>query len=148
MKTIETHIIIKANVTQVWLQLLDFKSYSDWNPFIREISGNAAIGEQLNVQIHPPEGNAMTFTPQVLTHTPNQEFRWIGKLFLKGIFDGEHYFKLRKISATETCLTHGENFSGFLVPFLFSTIEKNTTTGFQAMNEALKKQVETNNHEK
>lgn len=37
MKTIDTEIKIYAPADRVWKILTDFYSYSNWNPFIREI---------------------------------------------------------------------------------------------------------------
>ena len=85
----------------------------------------------------------MTFTPVVLVNQPNQEFRWKGKLFVKGLFDGEHYFKLEKISATETRFLHGEHFTGILKGLVLKMIEADTIKGFEAMNLALKSRIES-----
>ncbi len=41
--------------------------------------------------------------------------RWLGKLFVGGIFDGEHYFLLEPIDENRTRILDGENFSGLLV---------------------------------
>ena len=141
MKLIETRILIKATPDQVWAVLTDFKSFPDWNPFIRSISGSQVAGEILEVQIQPPGGKAMTFRPQVLKFEPSREFRWKGKLLFKGVFDGEHYFLLEKTPENETRLTHGETFSGFLVSLLGGMLSK-TEAGFRLMNEAIKDRCE------
>src|SRR5262249_4977516 len=57
----------------------------------------------------------MTFKPEVLVATPNKELRWLGKLGLHGIFDGEHFFVLTTNGDGTTRLNHGERFSGALV---------------------------------
>lgn len=80
----------------------------------------------------------MVFKPVVSTLVTHQEFAWTGKLGVKGIFDGNHYFKLERIDDTQTRLIHGENFSGMLVPLLWSTMEEATHQGFELMNNALK----------
>ena len=83
----------------------------------------------------------MTFKPLILKFEQNREFRWIGKLLFKGIFDGEHYFKLTDNNNGTTTFVHGEQFGGILVGFLGKTFEK-TKSGFQLMNEALKEECE------
>ena len=36
----------------------------------------------------------MTFKPNILVFEENKELRWLGKLFFKGLFDGEHKFEI------------------------------------------------------
>ena len=84
----------------------------------------------------------MTFRPTVLRSDKNREFRWLGKLFVKGLFDGEHYFILTPINEQQTQLEHGEHFRGLLVNLIMKQIEGNTMAGFEAMNQALKERAE------
>ncbi|MFO7799550.1 SRPBCC family protein [Rhodohalobacter sp.] len=138
MKEIKTIIHIHAPVHIVWDTLMNFQDYSRWNPFIREIEGHAETGKQISVTMLPPNfDKPMTFSPNVLKNESQKEFRWKGKLFIKGLFDGEHYFLLEKLPNGSTALEHGESFSGLMVPFLKSTVKK-TELGFQQMNIALK----------
>lgn len=141
MKKIETEISILASPNQVWDVLTDFARYPDWNTFVRSIQGEKKVGGWLEVQIQPPGGSGMTFRPEVLRFDAEKEFRWKGKLFVKGIFDGEHYFILQKKGEKETRLIHGEIFSGFLVGVLSGMLSK-TEAGFKLMNEALKTECE------
>ena len=83
----------------------------------------------------------MTFRPEVKRFDPEKEIRWKGKLYVKGILYGEHYFILQKKGERETHLIHGEIFSGFLVGMLSGMLSK-TETGFKLMNEALKNECE------
>ena len=67
----------------------------------------------------------------------NREFRWVGKLLVKGIFDGEHYFVLSQELGNKTKFTHGEKFRGILIYFAGKILDK-TKGGFELMNESLK----------
>ncbi len=142
MKTVKTQVIVNAPVDQVWQTLMEFDKYSEWNPFIPSISGNPKVGEKLNISIHPPEKSPMKFTPIVLVCQSNKEFRWVGKLGLTGIFDGEHYFKLSSINGQETKLIHGENFTGLLSGIVFNMLKNSTIKGFELMNQRLKMRIE------
>lgn len=137
MKTIQTSIIIDAPVKNVWDTLMDFEQQPQWNPFIQEISGAPSVGSQLTVSIAPPNGKGMTFRPLVVTHDPFKAFSWRGKLGIRGLFDGEHFFRLEPIGDQSTRFIHGEHFSGLLVP-LFGKMLEQTRAGFMQMNEALK----------
>ena len=141
MKQIETDIIINADLNKVWLILTDFESYPHWNPFIRVISGKKKVGEKLRVFIQPPESKGMLFKPIIQIYRMEDEFRWIGKLGVRGIFDGEHYFKLKAVGNNQTKLVQGEIFSGILIPLMVRVFEK-TIKGFELMNKALKNECE------
>ena len=87
----------------------------------------------------------MTFTPTILVNETDREFTWLGHLFIKGLFDGRHSFKLESIGTNQTRFIHSESFEGLLAGALLSMIGEDTKKGFQEMNEAIKTQVELNN---
>lgn len=141
MRTIETIIHIHAPLHHVWDTLMEFEKYPEWNPFVKEISGTADTGHQLSVTIQLPGKKAMVFKPLVMKSEEHSEFRWKGKFLMKGIFDGEHYFKLKQLPNGSTALRHGEIFTGLLIPFMGSVL-KRTKQGFESMNVALKERCE------
>ena len=134
---IKTQILILASPAQVWGVLTDFENYAAWNPFIKSIKGQMQVGKQLEVQILN-----MTFRPQLLAFAPSKEFRWLGSLFTKGVFDGEHSFILEAQADGSTLLRHEETFNGLLVGLMRKKLDGETMAGFRAMNEALKARVE------
>jgi hypothetical protein len=143
MKTIQTEIIINAERQDVWNTLMDYDSYPKWNPFIKKISGDTNEGDILNVSILSNGNKPMKFTPVVLKNIIEKEFRWKGKLFIPGVFDGEHYFILESYGNNQTKFTHGENFTGLFSGALIKVIYNDTKNGFITMNKALKELVES-----
>ncbi|MGD1840626.1 MAG: SRPBCC family protein [Thermonemataceae bacterium] len=143
MIQLETQILIQAPVDQVWKVLTDLEAYQEWNPFIIKIEGKAQKDTYLKNTLQFTPQKQQVFSPIVLDAIPNQLFRWRGKLFIKGLFDGEHYFQLVPIDATQTKLIHGEKFTGLLVKPLMRSIREQTLHNFEAMNEALKARVES-----
>lgn len=143
MKNIETSIIINASVSEVWNVLMDFNHYQDWNPFITSISGEPTANSRLEVKIEPEGAKSQIFKPTVLKHEANKEFRWLGHLFIKGLFDGEHYFLLRPLPQQRVEFIHGEIFTGLLSAVLMSMVGAQTQAGFNAMNQAIKNKVES-----
>lgn len=135
---IETSIIINANKHQIWNVLMDFKEYPQWNPFIKYIEGQPAIGMQLYIELP-----TMSFKPVVHSNRKERYFSWKGKLLLKGIFDGHHRFKIIQFNEQQCEFIHCEEFTGILVPFLKKKLQKDTLDGFIKMNEALKARVES-----
>jgi hypothetical protein len=140
MKEIRTEIEIRASPERVWGVLMDFGSYAEWNPFIRRISGEPAVGSQLKVRIEPPEGRGLTFKPRVRKADANREFAWLGHLVLPGVFDGEHHLELHPRDGG-TLFVQREEFRGILVPLLGRGLGK-TRSGFEQMNAALKYRAE------
>lgn len=68
---------------------------------------------------------------------PPRELAWGGGI--RGIFFGEHVFRLESGGEGVTRLIHEETFSGFAVPFVsLDAIED----GYRGMNVALKARVE------
>lgn len=137
MKHIGSEIIIDAPISNVWKVMMDFKNYSDWDPFIRSIRGRQEVGANLQTEMHTQKGKIFKFEPVVLKCAEYDEFRWRGKLGIKGIFDGEHYFAFEEIGPSQTRFIHGEFFSGILVGIMGGML-KDTEKSFILMNEALK----------
>lgn len=128
---------IDATPAAVWAVLADPASHSRWNPFLVRMEGELTEGARLTNTMHPGRGKEMTFRPVVLKVTPHRELRWLGRLFVPRIFDGEHYFLLEDRDGA-THLTHGEKFRG--VGLWFTDVEA-FRSDFEAMNAALKAEV-------
>jgi hypothetical protein len=140
-KTLQTEIDIQASKEKVWGILIDFDAYPQWNPFIKSISGEPKTGATLDVRIEPPGGRGATLHPQVLSAVPGQELRWLGHLFVPGIFDGEHHLLIREKDRDNVTFVQEEVFKGVLIP-LARRILEDTKRGFESMNLALKERAE------
>jgi len=141
MKELHSEIEIAASAQRVWDILTDFSSYPQWNPFIRRISGEAKIGERLEVRLEPPESRGATLKPKVLNIEPNRELRWLGHLWVPGLFDGDHTLAIQPLEENRVRFVQGEAFKGLLVPLLARSLD-NTRRGFEEMNRALKERAE------
>lgn len=139
---LRTEIEIAAPPERVWQKLVDFPSYGDWNPFIREVSGELAIGSKLSIVLTPGDGSEKRLDATVTQVEPRKELRWRRKLWFKGVFDGEHFWTLTELDGGRTRLVHGEDFSGFMVQYMGPTLT-HTARGCVGMNVALKKRVES-----
>ena len=142
MKELRTEIDIEAPAERVWQILTDFASYPEWNPFVRRISGEAQEGAQLEVFLQASGARGMTFRPTVLKAEPSREFRWRGKLFIRGLFDGEHVFEIEQLAENRVRFVQRETFRGLLTPMLLRMLENDTRRGFEEMNAALKSRAE------
>ncbi|WP_374471946.1 SRPBCC family protein [Arenimonas sp.] len=133
-----TEVDIHASPAKVWSVLADFARYPEWNPFVRAVEGRPEPGTRLHVTGQPPGGKPMRFRPRVLAAVPGAELRWLGRVGLPGIFDGEHRFVLEATAPACTRLHHSEHFSGLLVGAMRRQLDTGTRAGFEAMNAALK----------
>ena len=134
-----TETRIDATPTQVWAVLGNPEGYQEWNPFLVRMEGDIAEGARLTNTMRPGGGGSeMTFRPVVLKATPGKELRWLGRLFVPRIFDGEHYFLLEQRDGG-THLVHGERFRGIGLWFIDVARFR---PDFEAMNAALKARVE------
>ncbi len=138
MRRIETDIQIGVPAAKVWEILMELESYADWNPFIREINGKIGEGNTIEVRMKVPGKPERTFKPTIVKLEPNNELRWLGHMWWKGVFDGEHVFKLKELSSDQTKFTQIEIFSGFLTPIILSSYQRNIMDGFRSMNRALR----------
>ncbi|GAA3824480.1 SRPBCC domain-containing protein [Streptomyces coacervatus] len=141
MRTITTATRVQAPPSAVWTILTDLPGYSRWNPFIQHAAGRLHPGERLTLRLHPTGRRPVTFRPRVLVARPHSELRWIGRLLVPGLFDGEHSFTLRPAPGNTTDLVHAERFSGLLVPLFGSSLTA-VEREFESMNRALRKTAE------
>ncbi len=136
-KEINTSIKINATPQEVWNVLTDFEKYAEWNPFVKSITGEVKVGNEIKVEL-----DGMTFKPTILTFDHASEFKWLGHLWVKGLFDGEHKFRLIDNEDGTTEFHHSERFNGILVSLFSKSLDEKTKKGFERMNEELKQRVE------
>ena len=136
-KQIKTSITISASKERIWQILTAFDKYPEWNSFIKSVSGDVKVGNQIQIKLQ-----GMTFKPFVLTLTENAELKWLGHLWFKGLFDGEHLFKLTDNGDGTTQFEQSEHFSGILVKLFSKSLDKDTKNGFEQMNKELKLRAE------
>jgi hypothetical protein len=136
---ISTDVVIHAPADRVWAELTDTGNYPEWNPFIRNISGDLKKGDTIRVTFHTKGSDPVVFTPTVIERREMEMLQWEGRLLMPGIFTGRHTFQLVQIGPGSTKLIQKEDFNGILVPFFNfdSTVE-----GFTLMNGELKKRIE------
>jgi hypothetical protein len=138
MKQIRAEIEINASAERVWHILTDFAAFPQWNPFIRQISGELKVGGKLDVYLQPSGQRGLRFHPTVLAVTPSQELRWLGRVWgIPKLFDGEHSLTIERLGANRVRFVQQEVFGGILFSLLGSTLRA-TERSFREMNEALK----------
>jgi len=141
VRELRREVEIDARPERIWAVVTDFGAYEEWNPFIRRISGELREGARLEVRIEPPGARATTFKPTVRSVEANRELRWLGRLLLPGVIDGEHSLRIEPLDGGRSRFVQSERFSGLLVGLVKRTLAK-TDVGFEQMNTALKARAE------
>ena len=140
---LETAIEIDRPAAEVWTVFRDFASYQEWNPFIRELTGDVEQDGRLQILLNQPGSKPMRFKPRVTELDEGRRLVWLGQFMVPKIFDGEHYFEVEPLGDDRCRFVQGERFAGVLVPFLRKMIDNQTRSGFEAMNQALKERAES-----
>ncbi|WP_439027024.1 SRPBCC family protein [Haloarchaeobius sp. DT45] len=141
MNPLVTTIDIDAPAATVWQVLTDFERYPEWNRHSL-VSGTLAEGERLRVAPGPDAGRMPTFTPTVVEVDEGREFAWVGHLFVRGLFDGEHRFRVEDIGDGRSRLTQSESFSGVLAGLVLRFFGDQTRQNFEGVNTAVKTRAE------
>lgn len=142
MRELVAEIEIQAPAERVWEVLANFERYAEWNPFLRRASGGIAVGARLRVFMQPSGTRGITMKPRIIKIEPQRELRWLGHLFVPGLFDGEHAFIIEALGPGRVRFIQREMFTGILVPLFSPMLDKDTKRGFLEMNSALKTQAE------
>jgi hypothetical protein len=143
-RTIRSAIEIRAPQDAVWKVLTDFASYPEWNPHIRQVRGQARVGARLTIRSQPPSGRPIVLRPIVEVYDAPAELRWRSTFVARGLFNGEHGFKLERISTDRTRFMQDETISGLLVPLYARLRLPRAREGFAQVNEALRQRAEAN----
>jgi hypothetical protein len=142
LKELRTEIDIKASPEKAWKVLTDFNIFPQWNPFIRQISGEPTVGTKLKIHLHTSSGKNRTYQPTVTKVEPPHELRWSGKAFIPGMFNGERIFTIEPLETNYARFVHKEIFTGLGVALVGSRLDKDLYQSFVNMNEAFKEKVE------
>ena len=135
---LRTQLSIAAPPARVWAVFSEFDRWPEWNPFVTRAEGDfTRVGNQVRIT-----AGGQSFRPTITAYEAGRLLRWRGKLFLGGIFSGEHSFRLVDNGDGTTTFHQDEDFGGLLLPLLRKKLNTETRAGFNAANLALRERVE------
>lgn len=143
MREIQAKVHILAPIDQVWKVITDFDNWKDWNPTIKQVSGEASIGSKLTITMcGKDDKDGQKYQPTVLEVDPLNRFRWRVKMMGGFIFTNDRVFELKeKDGGTE--LINMERFSGLMATMAWSKLNEFVPTMLESMNLALKEKLES-----
>jgi hypothetical protein len=133
------NVIIEAPRATVWAALADLDSYTDWNPYMTEASGDLVEGKEVRLVLTPPGKDPEVATMKVLTARFERKLRLEDRLVLPGVRDEELTFRVVKITPSRVRFEETARLEGLLAPFADLGP---TTSGLEAMGTALAQRVE------
>ena len=142
-REIATGIEIDAPPARVWSVLTDFASYPEWNTFLRWVEGRGAEGERIRFCFELPRGFRFKVSAVILKVIPERSLRWAGVFLTARLFRAEHYFELGPSPGERTRFSHGEIFTGLLLPLAWIILGTSGRRVYEDMNLELKRRVES-----
>lgn len=142
MEPIKSLVDISASPEMVWRVLTDFASYPKWNPFLRNVQGDAAQGRQMKVRARLSRSSVHRFPVRVIKAVPAAELCCRGKLWVKGLFDREYTAIIIPDGVKGVRFVQRVSFSGLLAPAILPFIHMKVQVRLDLMSTALKKVAE------
>jgi hypothetical protein len=147
LKELATFIEIDAKPDVVWNHMAAFRHYPEWNPFILAVDGHPMVGERLTLtlKLQTPDGRNQAnhvITPVVTKVEDEHEIRWEHGTWFPGMLNIEHWIRISQRKGGvkfHQCMRTEGLMTAVLKDDYFSMFR----IGFDAMNAALKKRVET-----
>ncbi len=139
-KAYSATVDIDATPDQIWDVVTDFASYKSWNPLLSNVEGNLTVGSSLRVET--------TFIPMALPATVKivrkpHHFEWEDHVPL-GLLTPVFSVNLIPMTENRTRVVIAESFTGPLLPVAGGYLDGNMPPRYEAMAQALAKQVEKN----
>jgi hypothetical protein len=116
VKTIASQIEISAPPEHVWDVLADFDSYSEWNPFMDKVSGQALRGAWMRISMRSPRGRRLHFRARVLAARRPSVLAWEGRgwAWWPGLLHGERRICIEALPKGRSRVEMRTTFTGLL----------------------------------
>jgi hypothetical protein len=142
VKEVETSIVIDAPIERIWQVLIEGDAYPNWNPLIRKISDDIYEGNKIKVTLDPQFSSEGEIEIKVGQLWFGEVMVWIGRPLMSNLLSGRHYFKTKEMDDGKIQFINMETYSGLALYLTWPFIEPKARQGFEAMNSALKAEVE------
>ncbi len=146
MTQVSATVEIDAPPEAVWDRLVDFETYGQWNPLLTQISGTLEVGGPVRATIDQPGFPPFPLRAEITHLCHERRLSWISGVPTTRLLSATHTFELTATDAGHTRFVQRERFGGFGGQFVPGVLARRLTTGFRAMNDALKRRVEADHN--
>ena len=112
MRELRAEIEMAAPPERVWQVLSDLRCLSRVEPVHPFERGRRRSRVAATRRIEPPGVRGLTYKPQwARAVAPPRELRWLGRLLMPGLFDGEHRLAIEPLDGGRSKFVQSERFS-------------------------------------
>lgn len=145
MNDVATVIFVAAKPDRIWKQIAGFSRYGEWNPFLISVEGQRALGERATLTFHLTTADGRSadraIAARIIKWEDEHEIRWSHGGWIPGLMDVEHWIRIAPCKGGAK-VHQGLSASGLLSRLFGSDYFVMFKAGFEAMNTALKAEVE------
>jgi hypothetical protein len=134
---------IEATADVVWAILIDFERWSEWNPSVPMIRGDAQVGSEVKLTVAMPGRPSAKVTATLTEVVPERRLCWHGSVGGDRVFAGTREFQLDPQPDGTVLFTHVEDVSGLLFPLLRALMRPAIQLHHDDVNAALKQRIES-----
>ena len=142
MAEYRTTFPISASPDRVWEVLVDFDRWSEWNPSVPSIRGEARAGSQVAMTLAMPSRPSAKVKATLTDVVSHRRLCWQGHVGSERLFAGRREFELAPQPDGTVLLTHVERVTGLLSPVFRALMGPAIQQHHDNLNSALKQRAE------
>jgi hypothetical protein len=133
---------IDAPIADVWQALVDFRHYSDWNPFTPIVEGDLQMGSPVTLHVDMPGRSKSVRTEWINLVEPGKTICWGMHMGHPWLLCANRWQELTPLNDNCTRYRTVDYFSGLLAPLVLLLYGEPMRKGFQSVADGLKAYVE------
>ena len=142
MAVFRTTFPVAANAETVWGILVDFERWSEWNPSVPAISGDARLDSTLSMTLAMPRRPSAKVKATITQLEPERRFGWHGNIGGDRFFSGTREFEIEPQPDGTVHVTHAETVTGLFFPVFRAVMGSAIQEHHDNLNTALKDRAE------
>ena len=142
MTVMKTTFPVAANAATVWGILVDFGRWSEWNPSVPSISGDARLSGTVAMTLAMPHRPSAKVKATITALDPERRFSWHGNIGADSFFAGTREFEIDPQPDGTVLMTHVETVTGLFFPVFRAIMGSAIQEHHNNLNTALKDRAE------
>ena len=127
----------------MWAILIDFERWSEWNPSVPSIRGEAQVGSEVKLTLAMPGRPSAKVKATLTEVVPERRLCWHGNVGGDRVFAGTREFEIDPQPDGTVLFTHVEDVSGLLFPVFRALMGSAIQLHHDNLNNALKQRAES-----